>query len=317
MAEFLDVPASPQMVRLSPWEDMILGATRGLPGLRVDVAARSVTAPSKGREEAMTEFYERQLAGDSDFLALGPESSLGFTPFLERAALDPNFGRDYLKVQVVGPLTFGQSVKVDGDRALVDEPDVLEAIAVALGGKAAWAAGRVRALGRRPIVFFDEPGLSGYGSAFSTLGRDAVLSALSAAAAEARRLGPVLVGCHVCGNTDWGLLTEAGLDVINFDAYDHLRAVCLYPRELGAFLEKGGALAWGVVPTTEFSAEIEAQDLAEMTRRGWAELAGKGLDLELLKARTLLTSACGLGTLSPEKARGVLGLLPKVAEALA
>ncbi|MDR1545127.1 MAG: hypothetical protein LBU12_00090 [Deltaproteobacteria bacterium] len=316
MARSLDVPTSPQLVRLSPWEDMLLGAVHGLPGLTVDAAARRIVASTEGRELALAEFYERFLAGERDFLALGPESSAGFSAFLRRAAADPSFGPVALKSQVVGPLTFGQAVKDEAGRSLVDDPALLEAVALALGGKAAWEAERLRALGRAPVIFFDEPGLSGFGSAFSTLSRETVVSALGAAVTEARRGGPVLVGCHVCGNTDWGLLTEVGLDVMNFDAYEHLETVCLYPREIKAFLEGGGVLAWGLVPTTSFSDRLDARVLSDLARRGWAALAAKGLDLELVQARTWLTSACGLGGLSPEQAGGILTVLPKVAQEL-
>ncbi|MDR1309573.1 MAG: hypothetical protein LBL95_06720 [Deltaproteobacteria bacterium] len=312
MAETLDIPASPQMVRVSPWEDMILGALSGMPAARVD-ADRNVSIALEGREEALAGFYEGYFSGDLEFLALGEKAGQGFEAFMARAAEDPGFGPVFLKSQVVGPLTFGQSVKVEGGQALLDDPSLLEAASLAIGGKAAWLAKRIREAGRRPIVFIDEPGLTGYGSAFSTLGPDTVLRSLGSAVEAARAGGEVLVGCHVCGNTDWGLLSQAGLDIINFDAYEYMGTVCLYPKELAAFLEGGGLLAFGVVPTREFSGDVTAQALADLVRAGWAGLSAKGLDRDLLAERTLLTSACGLGSLRPEAATAILGMLPRVA----
>lgn len=315
MAETLDIPAHPQLVRVTPWEDMLLSATSGFPAIRVD-GAGGITVALEGREEAMASFYERYFAGELDFLALDSKSSLGFEEFAKKAAEDSGFGKSFLKSQVVGPLTFGQSVKVEGANALSDDPGLLELCALAMGGKAALAASRIRALGRKPIVFLDEPGLTGYGSAFSTLSQETVVATLTSSIEAARAGGPVLVGCHVCGNTDWGLLTKVGLDVINFDAFEFMETICLYPKEMRGFLEAGGMLAFGVVPTRDFDDSVKAGNLAAIVREGWRSLSAKGVDLALLKERTLITSACGLGSLSPEKAAGILKIIPETAKAL-
>jgi hypothetical protein len=316
LAQSLDIPASPQMVKVSPWQDMILGAVSGLGALSVDTSY-NVSSPLEGREEGLTEFFEKYMAGDSDFLALGPKASLGFEAFMSRARINPNFGEVFLKSQIVGPITFGQAVKVEGGNALVDDPALLEMVSLGLGGKAAWLAGKIRELGRVPMVFFDEPGLTGYGSAFSTLSSDMIVSALGGSVAAARAHGEVLVGCHVCGNTDWGLLTKVGLDIINFDAYEYMETICLYPREIGDFLDKGGLLAFGVVPTRDFTPDITAEQLADIVYSGWRKLASRGLDLDLLSSRTLLTSACGLGSLTEEQASSILRIMPEVAYCLA
>ncbi|MDR0621535.1 MAG: hypothetical protein LBJ61_06640 [Deltaproteobacteria bacterium] len=316
MAKCLDIPASPQLVRISPWEDMILGAVSGVPAILVD-DHRTVSVAPEGREEALAQFYESYYSGELAPFALDERSSLGFESFIQRAKADPAFGPKYLKSQVVGPLTFGQSVKMPGGQSLVDNPDLLEAVSLAIGAKAAWLAQRIREAGRTPIVFIDEPGLTGYGSAFSTLSPQMVVDSLGTSVKAAKEKGQALIGCHVCGNTDWGLLSGVGLDILNFDAHAYLDTVCLYPRELGAFLEEGGALAFGVVPTREFGPETDPSRLAGLVRDGWTSLAKKGLSPKLLAERTLLTSACGLGSLTEAQATGILEILPKVASLLA
>ncbi|MDR1656296.1 MAG: hypothetical protein LBT47_01910 [Deltaproteobacteria bacterium] len=315
MSGTLDIPAHPQLVSLSPWEDMLLSASSGFPALAVD-SENNLSVTTANREEAMANFYEQFFSKDLSFLALDPKSSAGFEAFLARAGSDPQFGSRFLKSQVIGPITFGQMVRVEGANNLVDDPALLEIASLAMGGRAAWAASRIRALGRQPVVFLDEPGLTGYGSAFSTLTPETVISTLERAVNAARQNGPVLVGCHVCGNTDWSLLTKVGLDIINFDAYEYLSTICLYPGPIGTFLEEGGFLAWGVVPTREFDSSISARQLADLIRSGWSTLAAKGVNLKLLKERTLLTSACGLGRLTEEQAQGILQILPKVASIL-
>jgi hypothetical protein len=310
----LDIPAYPQMVKVSFYEDMIYGAMDGFGFIKVSEEKRSVFIPRAGFEDNLALFYENFYKGDYSFLALGPRSQGGWTAFLERAGKDPNFGKVFLKAQVVGPLTLAQSVRLEDGSSALDDPNILEALSFGLGAKAAWLADQIRQTGRLPVVFIDEPGLTGYGSAFSTLSRETILKAIGTAAETARSQGPVLLGCHVCGNTDWGLLSEAGLDILNFDAYNFLEPFCLYPQELGAFLNNNGLIAWGLVPTEDYSPQMTAEGLLKHLAQGADILESRGLDRKLLSQRSLFSSSCGLGQLSLSKAAGIIKLIGEVAQ---
>jgi methionine synthase II (cobalamin-independent) len=313
----LTVPASPQMVSLSFWEDMFWSALDGLPALVVDPDQRQVRARSRDREGELSDFYARFLSGERDFLALAPRSRLGWDAFMDRARSDPAFGPDFLKVQILGPVTFGQMVMMDdGRKTLGDDPELLEATALALGGKAAWAAAQVRALGRTPVVFLDEPGLTAFGSAFSTLSAGKILNTMNAAGAVVRQDGPALLGAHVCGNTDWSLLLNSDLDIVNFDAFTILEQFCLYPGPIRAFLEKGGRIAWGLVPAAGFRLEMTAEFLAGRLLEAWRTLADQGVPWELLARRSLVTTACGLGILPEEAAAAAMVRVSEAAEFL-
>ncbi len=313
--EKLDIPAYPQMVKVSPWEDMFLGALDGLPALMIDREARTVRAKRGDRENDLADFYGRFLAGERDFLALGPECGRGFEAFLKRAAADPAYGPDFLKVQVIGPLTFGQMVLMEDEKnALVDDPELLEATTLALGGKAAWEARKIRELGRTPVVFIDEPGLASFGSAFSTLTGDRVISAMGSAAQVVRDDGPVLIGCHICGNTDWAMMMDTGIDIVNFDAFEVMEQFSLYPKPLLAFLEKGGLVAWGIVPAHGFSPDLTAGILADQLEAGWRNFDRLGVPRDLIAARSILTASCGLSMLEPDLALAATRMITEVAE---
>ncbi len=309
----LDIPAYPQMVKVSPWEDMFLGALDGLPALKVDREKQTVRAKRQDRENDLADFYAEFMAGGRDFLALSPEAGGGWEAFLKRAAEDPAYGPDFLKVQVVGPLTFSQMVLMEDEKSsMVDDPELLEAMALALGGKAAWEAGRVRALGRTPVVFIDEPGLVSFGSAFSTLTADTVIRTLGSACEVVRADGPALIGCHICGNTDWAMMMETGLDILNFDAFEIMEQFSLFPGRLKAFLEKGGLVAWGIVPSQGFSGDLTPEFLAAKLDEGWKALDKKGVPRELLASRSLIATACGLGMLPPDLAMAATKMLTAV-----
>ena len=74
---------------------------------------------------------------------------------------------------------------------------------------------------------------------------------------------------HCCANIDWSLLTDADIDVINFDAYMYWDKIALYAKEFNRFLEKGGTIAWGIVPVADDLLSKESvQSLVEKLERG-------------------------------------------------
>ena len=271
------------------------------PCLKPTKKIAGVIVASHGREEALTLFYDRFMANDFRHFRIPLESSSGLGPFLERARLDHSFGPDFLKAQIIGPASFGLSVKTDQDKIILDDPDLADTVVKGLGAKGAWLAGRIREMGRTPIIFFDEPGLTGYGSAFTPLGRDQVVAMINEVVEIARSQGDILTGVHICGNTDWSMITSTNLDIINFDAFGHLDHFLLYPKDIKAFLARGGYLAWGLIPTLDFDDDETAEHLAGLLKSGWEALADKGLDLDLIRERSLITPACGVGPVSPAK----------------
>ena len=311
-----ELPFWPQFVKLNNFEDMVIQSVDGMPFLEIVEAERRVEVRPEGREAALTELYEKFLAQDWDSFAIPPGSSAGLVALLEKAKAQPDLGPEFLKVQLTGPITLGQSIKTPDGKNLIDDPELADAMVKGLGAKAAWLARQVRETGRTPIIFLDEPGLTGFGSAFSTLKKEDVILMLNEAAELARSDGEVLIGSHICGNTDWGMMAETTLDMINFDAFEFMDNFVLYPEQLKKFLERGGYVVWGVVPTHNYTGKETVEQMADKLTQGWQALAGKGLDLDLIKTRAVISPACGTGTLSPENATAVFELLAQTAEAL-
>jgi hypothetical protein len=136
------------------------------------------------------------------------------------------------------------------------------------------------------ILFFDEPSLSSFGSAFSSLNREDVIHSLN----ECFDAVKGLKGVHCCGNTDWSVLLSTNLDLLSFDAYEYLETLSLYPKELRFFLERGGILAWGIIPTSEAILKEDAQDLVKRFKEGVEALSKRGIDQRLLQGAILTPS---------------------------
>jgi hypothetical protein len=118
-----------------------------------------------------------------------------------------------------------------------------------------------------------------------------------------------LAGAHCCGNTEWTILIDAGVDIISFDAFQYGETIGYYAEQVKGFLEKGGVLAWGIVPSSDAATEETPESLARKLAQLEDGLARKGIDKELLHDRCLLTPSCGTGSLGEDLSGTVLELL--------
>jgi methionine synthase II (cobalamin-independent) len=309
------MPYWPQLPKLAAVEDMNLQYAEALrPLVWADLEGRSLKAhPGLSREEALAAFYERLLAGPPEDFGLPAGAAQGFAAFREALGQAAPGDFPWLKGHVTGPLTLAASVLGADGKALLYDDEMAEAIAKGLGAAAAAQVRQLEPLGRPVLVFFDEPFLSGFGSAFTPVSREKVINLLGLAAEETRTRAQAVLGVHCCGNTDWGMLVDAGLDVLNLDSAGFGQHLLLYPEALKKLYARGGAVAWGAVPTSLSGGET-AQGLWEGLKGLLEALAAQGLDRGVLARQALITPACGLGTREEDEARAILDLTRQVAE---
>uniref|UniRef100_A0A7C5AMK5 Methionine synthase n=1 Tax=Desulfobacca acetoxidans TaxID=60893 RepID=A0A7C5AMK5_9BACT len=312
---FPEMPFWPQLVRLGFREEMVAQGAGGLPALKVDLENRQVLLdPEVSREMALAEFYELVWSGELGPFALAPEEARGFHVLLNRVSSSGN-GPLILKGQVVGPVTFAGMVKAPDGKAILYDLELTQAVSQGLACKAAWQAEKFRETGREAVVFFDEPILSGFGSAFLPISRQEVTTILTDTLETLREKGQVKIGVHCCGNTDWSLLLETSLDILSFDSFGYFDHLLLYLKPLAEFLKRGGYLAWGLVPTGAENLARETPDSLWQHFTSQVErLKETGLGKEEILRHSLLTPACGLGYLSPETATRALTLLAELGE---
>ena len=304
------IPFWPQFVRRTFLEDMIFQFSEGFSFLQVDHDTRSlVVNQTPSLEEQLVSFYDRFLADDVESFALSREFAPGLyalLEILEDGTQKPGF---FLKGQTVGPVTFASGIQGPDGKPVLHTAELLEACTQGLAIKALWQTRKLAACGKKPIIFLDEPSLSGFGSAFSTLEREEVIRNLQTVIQYLKERADLLVGIHCCGNTDWGMLLEAGPDIINFDAFSYLDYFLLYPEEIAAFIHGGGIIAWGVVPTSEFTGTETVEGLLSILKKGLETLESWGLPAETVARCSILTPSCGMGTMTPESATAALLLL--------
>jgi len=311
------IPYWPQMVQLGYLEDMTAQSARGLPGLKVNLEKRLVQMdPDLPRDEALAQFYEAILSGDLTPFAFKEEDAQGFFGLL-RAVSAKNCPATALKGQLSGPITFAVIVKDAEGKPILYDRELTQAVCAGLARKAAWQAEQFRQLGKEPVVFLDEPSLTGFGSAYLPISREEVLEILSQTLEETRAAaaGPVTLGTHCCGNTDWSLLLTAPLDIVSFDSYGFFENLRLYAEALSAFLARGSWLAWGLVPTLD-PEEFNQETADTLWQRFKEQVTRLAADLKLTQkhilSQSLLTPACGTGFMSPADASRVLTTLAEL-----
>jgi len=306
-----DAPHWPQLPKVSPCEGMIEQFLEGAPGVQ-SKGGKLYLRPLEPYEE-WERFYQGYEAIDLDAFAISKERARGFYAFLEEVARreSPLF----IKGQVTGPITLGLTLKDEAGAAAFFHPDLRDMLVKLAGMKALWqeAAFKRLAPNAETVIIFDEPILSSYGSAFMNVSRADVISCLREAIAPLAGLK----GVHICGNTDWPMIMEIGLDIVHFDAYKDLSSVLLYAEQLRHYLAEGGAISWGIVPTDEQALKAaEAKELAARLQQGFAQLIQEGLAQDMLAAGALIAPSCGAGSLSEQAAIKVYQLTKAVSDLL-
>lgn len=310
MDRFPDLPAWPQLPRMGFLENMYVQFTQGFPRVVIDPAAERIHFDTTGDIFAdIQPVYEAFLAGGWDTFGISPEYARGLYGLRDEVK---KIGRlPAVKGQLIGPLSFGLTVTDQDKKLLLYDEQLADAVLKACVAKAVWQARFLKELADTVVVFIDEPYLVSYGSAYISLGREQVVSMLNEVIGALHEAGAI-AGVHCCGSTDWSILTDTEVDVINFDAYNYGASLMLYPRQIQDFLARGAdkCLAWGIVPTAEGKAAVEsAEGLCRKLRSLQARLAELGVDRSLVEERAILTPACGMGSVSEETAIRAADLL--------
>jgi hypothetical protein len=319
------IPSWVQFPKRSFREGMMAQFTEGMPGL-VERNERMVfDTTASDFTDQLTDFYDHYLAAAEagtghalESFGLSPQYAAGFGELLRRLqGVEPT--PLMLKGQVTGPFTLGINL-VDQDKRSAYYDDQLRDIVVkTVEMKARWQIAHLARFEAPVLILLDEPSLLGFGSqTYLTVSREDVIRDINQVAGVIHTYG-ALAGVHCEENTDWSLLMETELDLLDFDAYDHMRAIALYPGELHRFLERGGALGWGLVPTLdrEAAASETLNSLVARFDAGVRSLSQKGFDEETLARRALVTPSCGCGfALDEPLAERVLELLAQLSAAL-
>jgi len=314
-------PHWPQLQSLRYTERMEVQPVEGLPGVKHLPDKKTVYIDTEEGDNGLPDFYEKAIAAETSGeglsgFAMSPDYAQGFHAFLERLKKE---GKKYplVKAQIIAPFSFGYSINDQEGKAVLFNSAWADALMKLLSLKSIWQIKLLEDFAEKVLFFLDEPMLSAYGStAMLTVSKEEVLTRLNQVIDPLRETGAI-VGMHCCGNTDWGLIMQSNLDMVNFDAYNFGSTMAIYADDVKGYLDRGGWFAVGIVPTSE---DIDNEDLDSLQKKldAWtAQMAKAGVDESLLKSQMVITPACGLGTLSIEQSEKIYGILKAMQETCA
>jgi hypothetical protein len=324
LANLPEAPIWPQMPRLGFREHMEIQYSEGMP--------RGVIDPDKGRmyfdtsgdySEAFAEFYEAYMAATEEDPGTGDFSSMAITEEFSKGiyALESRLRaegkkRPFVKVQTTGPCSFALTITDEHKRAIYYNEEFRDVIVKALAMKCRWQIQKFKPYAERTICFIDEPILSAFGSStYVSVKREDVVAHLAEVIEGVHAEGG-LAGIHCCGNTEWSILIDAGVDIVNFDAFGFGETMAMYAPAVKSHLQAGGVIAWGVVPTSVAIREQTAETLVAHFEKMVDHLAAKGIDKALILQQAMITPSCGTGSMEVADAQKVFQTLRAVSQAL-
>ncbi len=314
----LDLSFWPQLPRRDFRELMVPQFAEALPCLQISLADKRVwldlSDPDR-KADALAAFYERYLAGDLELGHTSPEHAAGLYAFLDELSAT---GRRHpqLKGHVTGPMTMALGLNDQDQRPICYDADVFDCVIKLVEVKARWQAARLRDHCDRVVILLDEPVLSAFGSsAYVSINEEQVIGAINQSV-EPLQADGVVAGVHCCGNTDWAMFLRSRVDVVSFDAFQYAASLALYPEALAAFLDRGGLLAWGLVPTLVATGTETVEQLHQVWADALDALTAKGIPADQVVRQSLLTPSCGTGSLSEPAARTAFKLLAELRDRL-
>ncbi|MHB0912350.1 MAG: uroporphyrinogen decarboxylase/cobalamine-independent methonine synthase family protein [Armatimonadota bacterium] len=310
-------PIWPQLPARGMNEQMEIQYSEGLPRVVIDREKERMYVDTTGDYSMdLATFYENFLCENLDYFQITPEFSQGIYA-MEAALQASGAKRPFVKVQTTGPISFGLTIVDENKRAIYYNPEFIDCMVKGLAMKCRWQIQKFAPYADQVICFIDEPILSAFGSStYVSVSRDDVVAKLNEVVEAVHGEGAI-AGVHCCGNTEWSILIDAGVDLVNFDAFDFADTIALYPQAVKAHLEAGKGLAWGVVPTN--SEKIQGQTVESLVAKfdaGVDNLAKTGIDRALILKQAMITPSCGTGSLPVADAEMVFDLLGKLSTAL-
>ena len=278
----LDVPFWPQLPRYSYYEDMYVQASEHFPGIVLDVEKRtlrfSMEKFTNELEEALAHFEE------PEYFDISETYSEVYHRFLNLDLAD----RPAIRGQLEGPISFGFNIVDQDKRPILFDDTVRPFIIEFLARRINIQLSKLKKINQNAFMFIDEPGLQFVFSAMSGYGDVAARKDMEIFFSLIERPR----GVHLCGNPDWDFLLGLDLDILSLDVYSNGEVFASYVSSIKKFLDRGGIIVWGIVPTNIEPFEKEnINSLENRLIEMWTFLGKKGIDRDFLMSRSMLSPA--------------------------
>lgn len=302
-----DIPFWPQLPRLSFKETMITQFSEGMPFVKIDDIGQNITIV-RNKSDELERFYERW--SEQTRIAISSDYAEGLHTFVNLAKLKKF---EILKAHITGPVTFTLSVKDGAGRLIYYDEELREIALMTLKAKILWQIDILKPFTKEILFFIDEPVFTAIGSTtYMGVEKSEVLRLLSEIVQTIKDAGAI--SCiHCCGKADWEMVINSSVDMLSFDAYEYFETFNIYHHAINEFINKGGSLVWGIIPTSDIINDTNFDQIYDRFMNNLLTLS-MHIDKSLIESRSLLSPACGLGSRTLQETTKIGQLLMRLKE---
>ncbi|MDR0778983.1 MAG: hypothetical protein LBE48_06080 [Methanomassiliicoccaceae archaeon] len=299
----VSIPSWPQLPSLGYSESMYVQTGCRLPGIDIDIPGKKITVDTDAYDP--TEIYTAILSDDIEYFEHPKKYHCGLYEFISRDLSQ----FQAIKGQVTGPISEGLQILDKNGRSVIYDESYSEIVRKTVNMTAKWQSKILSKFNRNVIMFFDEPSLTLLGTPFASISNDLAVEWIN----ESMEGLDCKKAIHCCGNTDWATVLRTNIDILSFDAYAYAHTIAMFPDEIAAFLDRGGILSWGLVPSgDDLIASETAENLAAMMKRNIDALVNKGVNKIKILQGSIISPQCGLGGMETDNVDNVLNMLNDV-----
>jgi hypothetical protein len=300
LALFPEFPYIPTLPDRSQLESIVFNDSEQLPG-RMIRDDRLLFDSSHDQTAAMEKVYMDYVEGNFPEYGLHKEYASAFIEMMSRRLP----GAQVLKCQVTGPVTFGMQV-VDADkRPIYYDSQLADVLSKMIALKARWCEQMMKKHTgvSETLVVLNEPYLASLGSSVVPVDKETVRAGWE----DITALVEGGLGIHCCSNTDWEFVLGLNPSVVSIDAYATAQEFLLYSDTIVSYMERGGIVAWGIVPAeTKLFVTETTDSLYDQYLKIRTQLCTR-MPEKLFDAQSLITPSCGIRFANREGSLAIMG----------
>lgn len=326
-----DFPFWPQLPHFKAEENMTCQFLKGFSGAEFNKKYRKFYLNNENKDfinnsKIIQDDFEIITSSNSIFeyeeilnkYSITPPHSSTIDVFLKKIK-NLNKKPELIKGTITGPFTLSTSLYDKNDKFIYHDKDIRKIIAKFLALKALWQVKEFKKVSNNsmPVIFIDEPSLSKLDSPLCVdMKKEDITAILKIVSDEIQKFGG-LSGVHCCGKTDWDMIIQSETNIINFDAYSYSENILKYSNSIKHFLQYGGFLAFGIIPTLDEKALLNLDDkkLYEKLQNSIDALS-KNIDKTLILKQSFITPGCGCSSLSIDLSKKTMALAKELSAAL-
>jgi hypothetical protein len=305
LAIFPGFPYIPTLPDRGQLESIVFNDSEQLPG-RLIREDRLLFDSSQDQTAAMEKVYMDFVEGKYADYGLHTEYASAFIEMMSRKIPAGSL----LKCQVTGPVTFGMQVVDTNKRPIYYDSQLADVLSKMIALKARWCeqAMKEQSGAMETLVVLNEPYLASLGSSVVPVDKETVRAGWE----DIASLVEGGLGVHCCSNTDWEFVMGLAPSVISLDAYATAKEFLLYTDSIISYMEKGGVVAWGIVPaeqkifTTETVDSLYDKYIAIRT-----QLCSR-MPEKLFDAQSLITPSCGIRFADRDGSLAIMGAAAEI-----